>query len=341
MKHFIAIAAVMLAACASAPVAGSEPAQNTPAAAEKSIYRTLTGKAPIVIAHRGASGLYPEHTTLSYRTAIAQGADYIEPDLVMTKDGVLIARHDPYLSATTNIIDHPEFADRKKKRVTPMGEMEDWWVDDFTLAEIKTLKARQQFDTRNLDHNDQLDILTFDEVLDIALEAAAEGKTVGLHIEAKWPGYYTSIGMDMADPILAALEKKGIREAGIPIYIQCFEPPFLEDFAKKSDLPLILNLVGEPYASMLGLVYDLDTLTTAGVGAEKSFVLKPDGTTTDFVDRAHAAGLLVHVYTVRDDTPLEGYADAEAELTALFAAGVDGVWVDYPETGVKVRNSLK
>lgn len=338
MKYSIAIAAVMLAACASAPVAATE--EKSPATAEQAgKYRTLTGEKPVIIAHRGASGLYPEHTILAYETAIEQGTDFIEPDLVMTKDGFLITRHDPYLSDTTNVADHPEFADRKKKRVTPMGEMEDWWVDDFTLAEIKTLKARQQFPARSMELNDQLDIVTFEEMLDVALKAAENGRTVGVHIEAKWPEYYASVGLDMVDPIIETLKAKGIEEAGIPIFIQCFEPQFLAAFSRKSDLPTIQNMVGPPYNQMLGLEYDLETMTTTGVGAEKSYILREDGTVTDFVDRAHARGLLVHVYTVRDDQPLKGFANAEAELTALIQAGADGIWVDYPETGVAVRDA--
>ena len=343
MKHYAAIAAMLLAACTAAPVTGpaaqAEEASASSVTGAQAAYATLTGKKPVIIAHRGASGLYPEHTIKAYEAAIAQGADFIEPDLVMTKDGVLIARHDAYLSATTNVADHPEFADRKVKRETPLGEMEDWWADDFTLAEIKTLKARQQFPARTMEFNDQLDLVTFDEVMDVALAAARDGRTVGLHVEAKWPGYYSSVGLNMVDPIIEGMKAKGLEEAGIPVFIQSFEPEFLAAFAAKSELPTIQNMVGEPYASMMGVTYDLETLETAGVGAEKSFILKEDGTTTDFVDRAHAQGLLVHVYTVRDDQPLKGYADAQAELKALIGAGVDGIWVDYPETGVAARDA--
>ncbi len=336
MKYLIALAALMLGACAVAPDASTAaliaPTEKVAA------YKTLSGERPIIIAHRGASGLYPEHTALAYETAIAQGADFIEPDLVMTRDGVLIARHDAYLSATTNVSDHPEFAERKKVRATPMGEMDDWWADDFTLAEIKTLKARQQFPSRTMEFNDQLDILTFGEVIDIALAAAKDGRKVGLHIEAKWPSYYTSVGLDMVDPIIDAMNAKGLAEAGIPVFIQCFEPPFLAAFSEKSDLPVIQNMVGPPYNKLLGLDYKLEDMTTRGVGAEKSFILNKDGTVTNFVERAHERGLLVHVYTVRDDNPAEGFKDARAELEALIAAGVDGIWVDYPATAVAVRD---
>ncbi len=330
MKRVFSLAALLLAACASAPAAGKD---------DKPAFATLSGEAPIIIAHRGASGLYPEHTIKAYTAAIEQGADFIEPDLVMTKDGVLIARHDHYLSATTNVADHPEFADRRRVRETPLGKQDDWWTDDFTLAEIKTLKARQQFKTRSMEFNDQLDIVTFDEVIDLVLAEAANGRKVGLHIEAKWPGYFSSVGLDMVDPILNALERKGATAAGIPVFIQCFEPPFLSSLSAKSDLPTIQNMVGEPYAALMGMDYKLEDMVTAGVGAEKSYILQPDGTTTDFVERAHDLGLQVHVYTVRDDQPLAGYADAEAELRALIDAGVDGIWVDFPETAVAVRGA--
>ena len=344
MKKLIAASVLVLAACTSTPAAQTAPETSSASVSaptpEKKVWKTLTGKPPIVIGHRGASGLYPEHTIMSYKAAIAQGADFIEPDLVMTSDGVLIARHDLYLSATTDIADHPEFADRKEVRQTPLGEMDDWWADDFTYAEIKTLKARQQFEGREMENNDKYDIMTFDQVMDIVLDEAKKGHKVGLHVEAKWPSHYTSMGKDMADPILNAMKAKGLKEAGIPVYIQCFEPEFLAEVATKSDLPLVLDLVGEPYATMLGITYNLEDIKTAGVGPEVSYVLNKDGTPTDFVERAHKLGLLVHVYTVRDDRPDPGFTDSRTELRTLFEEGIDGVWVDYPATAVAVRDSM-
>jgi glycerophosphoryl diester phosphodiesterase len=342
MKHTFALAALLLAACAAPaaePVAPLEEASasSTPAEAPAA-YATLSGEKPIIIAHRGASGLFPEHTIPGYEAAIAQGADFIEPDLVMTKDGVLIARHDAYLSDTTDVADRPEFADRKVKRATPLGEKEDWWADDFTLAEIKTLKARQQFPARTKEHDGKLDIVTFDEVMDVALAAAKEGRIVGLHVEAKWPSYYSSVGLDMVDPMIEAMKAKGLEGAGIPVFIQSFEAEFLAAFAAKSDLPVIQNMIGPPYNKLLGIDYNIDEMTTAGVGAEKSYILNADGTVTDFIEKAHAKGLLVHVYTVRDDAPMPGYATAQDELKALIKAGADGIWVDYPGTAVAVRD---
>lgn len=310
------------------------------AIAEDATYNTMTGDAPIIIAHRGASGLFPEHTLKAYDVAIEQGADFIEPDLVMTKDGVLVSRHDPWLSDTTNVADHPEFADRKVKRVTPFGEMEDWWSDDFTLEELRTLKATQRVETRPQEYNGQYDIATFEEIVDLVMAKAAEGEIVGLHIEAKWPGYYDSIGYNMVDPILDTLTEKGVLEAGIPVYIQCFDPEFLAQFAEKSDLPLIQNLLPPEYAKLLGLDMSLENIPTEGVGPEKGMILNKDGTVSDFVTRAHELGLLVHAFTVRDDMPGEGWASSRDELKALYEAGVDGVWTDYPETALEVRESL-
>ena len=145
--------------------------------------------------------------------------------------------------------------------------------------------------------------------------------------------------MDLTDPILDAMTAKGLKAAGIPVYIQCFEPQFLASVAAKSDLPLVQNLVGAPYAAIMGLEYKLEDISTTGVGADVSYVMNKDGTPTDFVERAHALGLLVHVYTVRDDRPSPGFADSRAELRALFDAGIDGVWVDFPATAVDVRDS--
>ncbi len=303
-------------------------------------YKTLSKEKPIIIAHRGASGLYPEHTIKAYETAIEQGADFIEPDLVMTSDGVLIISHDSYLSATTNIADHPEFADRKTSRETPLGVQEDWWVDDFTLEEIKTLKARQAFKGRSKAHDDIYDIVTFEEIMDLVIHHANKGRIVGLHIEAKWPNYFASIGHDMVDPLLNGIEKKQLQKIGIPVFIQCFEPSFLTKVRQRSDLPLIQNIAIEKTAKPMGWDIKIEDTKTTGLGIYKELVLNSDGSTSNYVARAHAAGLVVHVYTLRDDAVMEGYSSVEDELIALFNAGVDGVWADFPATALKVRDAL-
>lgn len=348
MRKYLILASLFLAACNQtadtvAP-AGSPAETDTNGAAEteaSAAYKTLDGTPPIIIAHRGASGLYPEHTLKAYQTAIDQGADFIEPDLVMTKDGVLVANHDGYLSDTTNVSEHAEFADRKTVRKTPMGDLDDWWSDDFTLAELKTLKAIQRVEGRSHEHDGQYDIVTFDEIIDLVLENAEAGRPVGLHIEAKWPANFSAAGLDMVDPILNTIRERGLVEAGIPIFIQCFEPTFLAQVAAKSDLPLIQNLVGPPYAALLGLDMKLEDIPTMGVGAHKAMILTPEGGTTDYVARAHELGKIVHVYTVRDDEPAEGFDSAEQELKVLIEAGVDGIWTDYPETAINVRDEAE
>jgi glycerophosphoryl diester phosphodiesterase len=344
MKKYLILVSLLLAACNQAAntsttseTAPAETAQvDAPAA-----YKTLDGKAPIIIAHRGASGLYPEHTLKAYQTAIDQGADFIEPDLVMTKDGVLVANHDGYLSDTTNVSEHAEFADRKTVRKTPMGDLDDWWSDDFTLAELKTLKAIQRVAGRSHEYDGQYDIATFDEIIDLVLENAEKGRIVGLHIEAKWPSNFSAAGLDMVDPILDTISRRGLREAGIPLFIQCFEPGFLQQVAAKSDIPLVQNIVGPPYAALLGLDMKLEDIPTSGVGAHKAMILTEEGGATDYVDRAHELGKVVHVYTVRDDEPAKGFESSRQELKVLIEAGVDGIWTDYPETAVNVLNEAE
>ncbi len=341
MNRSLLLASLLLAACnhAAGPLvpAGAPTAPETAQAEAPAAFKTLDGQPPVIIAHRGASGLYPEHTLKAYQVAIDQGADFIEPDLVMTRDGVLIANHDGYLSDTTDIADHPEFASRKSVRTTLLGARDDWWSDDFTLAELKTLKAVQRVAGRPAQYNDQFTIATFDEIVALVLQNARQGKKVGLHIEAKWPSHFSSVGLDMVDPILDTIDRAGLKEAGIPLFIQCFEPPFLQQVAARSDIPLVQNLIGPPYAEKLGLDMQLEDIPTAGIGANKSLILTPQGGHTDYVDRAHALGKFVHVYTVRDDQPADGFASAEQELQVLIEAGVDGIWTDYPATALAVR----
>ena len=346
MKRPILCTILFLTACATSPETGPassnlQPEPSAVTATDQAVtWKTLTGEPPLIIAHRGASGTYPEHTIKAYKVAIEQGADLIEPDLVMTKDGVLVALHDAYLSETTNVADHPEFADRKVKRQTPLGEREDWWVDDFSYAEIKMLRARQRFAGRDQQFNDQFEIATFNEILDLVVMQAAVGRPIGLHIEAKWPSYFSSVGLDMVDPILEALDKKDIESLGAPVFIQCFEPEFLAQVAEKSDFQLIQNLVGPPYDALFGLDFELAEIPTDGVGANKTLILKEDASVSDYVDRAHAEGLFVHVFTVRDDQPAPGFETATDELNALFQAGVDAVWTDYPATAVQAKSNF-
>jgi glycerophosphoryl diester phosphodiesterase len=294
-------------------------------------WRTLDGKQPLVIAHRGASGYLPEHTLEAYALAIDQGADVIEPDLVFTQDGVLVARHDRYLSTTTNISDKPEFAARKRANndradIEHQGRV-DWWVEDFTLAELKTLRARQSFPGRPKDHDDKFAIPTFDELLTLVAHKSKEaGRAVGVYPETKHPAFFASIGHDFERPLLAALQ--GF-DAG-PVFVQSFEPEILKRLKGKTNAKLVqLVYEKEPGA---GPNISLDEIAkyADGVGAAKAIALSGA-----YVTEAHRRGLFVHPWTFRDDVGA-GIAD---ELGAAFAIGADGAFADFPDSAVKVRAS--
>lgn len=310
------------------------------AVAATSPFPTLTGERPIVIAHRGASGALPEHTLEGYELAIELGADFIEPDLVLTKDGVLVARHDYYLSATTDIEDHPEFADRKRV----IDGREDWFVEDFTYREIRTLRARQAFPGRDAFYDDAFLIPTFEEILNLVERKATEtGRRVGVYPETKHPGHYASIGLDFVAPLLAALGKHGYEGRQAPVFIQSFEPDILRRLAEISDYKLIMLLFpkreidetapeGEPHVA-LQEISDI----AFGVGPSKDLLLDADGDDRGFVARAHELGLAVHVWTMRDDRVSEPFQSPAEEYARIFGLGVDGVFTDFTASGVLYR----
>lgn len=306
---------------------------------EKNHWPTLDGAAPIVIAHRGASGYRPEHTLEGYRLAVAQGADVIEPDLVMTKDGVLVARHDRYLSGTTDVAAHPEFAARKRFDAFVEKDegrrLEDWWVEDFTLAELRTLRARQPRDGRSKEYDGVSAIPTFAEVLALArTEAAARGRPVGVYPETKHPDYFAAIGLDFEAPLLAALE--GF-DAG-PVYIQSFVPEILRRLKGKTTarlVQLVEDKDGAPSVPLATIAAYADA-----VGPEKTLLKNPA-----FVAEAHRRGLLVHPWTYRLDQPpgppppagTERAAGVDEMATAYARLGVDGLFTDFPDAGVEAR----
>lgn len=285
---------------------------------------------PVVIAHRGASGVRPEHTLVAYLEGVKQGADYIEPDLVMTKDGILIARHDAYLSTTTDVADHTMFKDRKR---TFMGR-EDWWAFDFTLSEIKMLRAKQARASRGQDFDGAFGIPTFDEVIDLVLSLKAEGRTVGLYPEMKHPGAHLSLGLDPLDALVAGLNR--IAAARLPAYIQCFEPDFLVKLEDKSDasrILLIWNKDGRPSHDPMQWRDDID-----GVGADKTLIVSRSGGLSKLGQALLEGGLPLHLWTFRDDEVRAGYSSINAELEAAYKAGVSGIFSDFPSTAVKVRD---
>ncbi|MCW5222278.1 glycerophosphodiester phosphodiesterase [Verminephrobacter aporrectodeae subsp. tuberculatae] len=203
-------------------------------------YPTLDGNKPLVIGHRGASGYLPEHTLEGYRRAIALGADFIEPDLVATSDGALVARHEPNITATTDVSQRPEFASRKTKKMIDGVQEEGWFVTDFTLAEIKTLRAVQPMAERDQSYNGKFQIPTFEEVLDLAkTEGAKAGRSVGVYPETKHPSYHARQGLPLEDRLLAILAKYGYTTPAAPVIVQSFEVSNLKYLRSKTGLRLV------------------------------------------------------------------------------------------------------
>jgi len=348
IRSFLALLAVMLSAGCTADTVTAQP--------------TLDGQPPIVIAHRGASGERPEHTLASYRLAIDLGADYIEPDLVLTKDGVLVARHENEISETTDVAAHPEFAGRKATKTIDGQQVTGWFTEDFTLAELKTLRARERLPKlRSTEYDGQFEIPTFEEILTLLAEVNKGRKTpVGVYPETKHPSYFVSIGLPHEAPLLAMLDRFGYRGRAAHVFIQSFEVGNLMDLRAKSDLPLIqlMDAEGGPadrpgtsYAAMTspeGL--KMIAAYADGIGPNKAMVIPRGalgrlGTPTSLVHDAHAAKLKVHPWTFRRENyflPLgdkggvnpAGHGDLAGEIAAYLATGIDGLFSDNPREAV-------
>ena len=212
----------------------------------KSPYPTLSGDKPMVIGHRGASGYLPEHTLASYKKAIEMGADFIEPDLVVTKDGELVARHEPNITATTDVSTRPEFANRKTTRKVDGVAETGWFVTDFTLAELRTLYAKQANPVRDQSFNKQFQIPTFREILDLAkTESARTGRTIGVYPETKHPTYHVEAGLPIEPRLLKMLAEYGYTSKSAPIIIQSFEVANLKELRKQTGVRLVQLIDGD------------------------------------------------------------------------------------------------
>ena len=317
---------------------------------------------PLIIAHRGASGYLPEHTLQAYDLAIRQGAHFIETDLVITRDGVLIARHENELSGTTDVAE--KYPERMRTRLVDGQAVSGWFSEDFTLAEIKTLGATQRFSFRDRSNDGKFQIPTFDEVLRLVSSRGRElGRGIGIYPETKHPSYFALRGLGLEEPLVAALQKRGLDRADAPVFIQSFEIASLKKLNELTAAPLI-QLVGAatmaPFDQELagtGVTYS-DLLTDAGlrdiaayadgIGPSKALVVPRDregtlGPPTDLVTRAHAAGLLVHAYTFRSENRYlaEQYdGDPHAEYHQFFRLGIDGVFTDFPDTAISALQDL-
>jgi glycerophosphoryl diester phosphodiesterase len=295
---------------------------------------------PLIIAHRGASGHRPEHTLEAYRLAVEMGADFIEPDLVSTKDGVLIARHENEIGGTTDVAER--FPDRKRTKTIDQQSMTGWFSEDFTLAEIKTLRARERMAFRSHAYDGQFQVATFDEVIELAQAlGTARGRPVGVYPETKHPSYFRGIQLPLEEALLVSLQKYGWNRRDAPVFIQSFEQDNLRELRKKTPVRLVQLVSGAALVAGDGLKRIAEYAD--GLGPEKRLVVpvSPDGSLgapTDLVARAHAAGLLVHIWTIRVDKeflPAGYHGRSEAEFEQFRALGVDGVFTDFPDVAAK------
>lgn len=313
---------------------------------------------PLVIAHRGASGHRPEHTLAAYTLAVEMGADFIEPDLVSTKDGVLVARHENEIGGTTDVA--LKFPERRTRKVVDGDTLEGWFSEDFTLTELKTLRARERLAFRSHAYDGQFAVPTFDEVLALADSLGkARGRAVGVYPETKHPTYHRAIGLPLEPALLRSLKARGLDRRDAPVFIQSFEVGNLKALRAETRVPLVLLLAGPSVPYDRALAGDNRTgtqwVTPEGlqeiarfadaIGVNQRMLVGADSASvpTTVVRDAHAAGLRVHVWTMRSEPVFlaKRYGgDPLAEVREMVQLGVDGIFGDFPDVvarGVRSR----
>lgn len=313
-------------------------------------YPTLAGEAPLVIAHRGASGERPEHTLAAYELAIDQGADFIEPDLVVTRDGVLVARHDAELSITTDVAQRPEFAARRRSQVIDGSAQAGWFVEDFTLEELQRLRARErwpQLRPQSAAFDGKFQVPTLQQV--IALVRAKEvrlGRRIGLYPETKHAAHFRARGLPLEETLVRTLHDSGWRAARDAVFLQSFESASLRRLAELSALQRV-QLLGERSAVDAAALRAIAGYAQ-GIGAAKALLIPPDAAgrlaaPTPVVAEAHKAGLLVHAWTFRREDrflPADLQGRPDQELTRFLETGLDGVFADQPGAARAVVSAL-
>ena len=346
---------------------------------------TLTGAEPIVIAHRGASGYRPEHTLEAYALAIDMGADCIAPDLDMTKDRVLVTRHENALAtvdlatgalveATTNVHEVAAFASRRGTKLIDGRRITGWFSEDFTLDELKTLRARERLPRvrpANVAYDDRYAIPTLQEVIDLAkAKSLACGRAIGIYPEIKHPSYHASVGLAMEDALVKCLDANGLNHADAPVYVQSFEVANLRYLRSITDVKLVQLLLATERPWDFTVAGDVrnyaDLASAAGLGdiARYAHVVAPEkslviATTQDgrasvqpFVGDAHAAGLLVHPWTFRTENAFLPAAlrrganptdtgDGAGEIASFLVAGIDGFFTDHPDVGAQALRTFR
>jgi glycerophosphoryl diester phosphodiesterase len=340
---------------------------------------------PLVIGHRGASGFLPEHTLQAYKLAIKLGADYIEPDLVATKDGVLIARHEPLLGSSapgigdsTNVDEHPEFASRETTKMVDGVATTGFFASDFTLAEIKTLGARQTRAGRPTEFNGQFKIPTLQEIIRLVKNRSRkQGRKIGIYPETKHPTFHQDLGLPLEQRLVDVLKKNGLNRRTARVFIQSFEQANLKELNGMTPVRLVqlvdandTDANGNPtFAPPFDRPYDwtvsgrtdlfdffatnagLDEIKTYadGIGPWKVYIVPTTlggggaiMAPTDLIERAHARGLLVHTWTFRDDAFPTGYPGGPVEeYLKFYRLGIDGVFSDFPDTAFGAREIFR
>jgi glycerophosphoryl diester phosphodiesterase len=339
----------------------------------RAAHRLPATKSPLVVGHRGAAGYRPEHTLASYELAARMGADFIEPDLVSTKDHVLVARHENEIGETTDVASRSQFAGRQTSKVIDGSTLIGWFTEDFTLAELKTLRAKERLPAMrqgNTMYDGRFQIPTFAEILALRERLSKElNREVGVYPETKHPTYFRSMGLDLEAPLVQQVRSAGLDRANAPIFIQSFKLSNLVDlrqqFGVSAPLIFLTSDSGAPYdLASTGDPTTYADLTTAaglrsisgivnGIGPEKGQIIAhhSDGTLaqpTTLVAEAHAAGLQVHPYTFRAEntflpvdyrvgTEATAYGRAIDEQVRFLQTGIDGFFTDQCDIGVIAR----
>lgn len=311
---------------------------------------------PLVVGHRGASGHRPEHTASAYRLAWRSGADSVEPDVVATRDGVLVCRHDLELSRTTDVADHPELAHLRRRQVVDGQVEEGWFVHDLDLAQLRTLRARERWPSRrrrSAAFDDRFPVLTLAELLDLrAAESARAGRTLGLHVELKHVAHLAGLGIPVLEPLVDLLRAHRLTTPLAPVSVMAFEPEALRGLRRRVDVDLV-QLVDDHDTRLLrrGRLQRVGEYAT-GVGLHKHLALPrhPDGRSAGpgpAVERVQDRGLDVLVWTLRNENrhlplelrvpgPARAHGRADEEVRSLLALGVDSLLCDHPETALEV-----
>jgi glycerophosphoryl diester phosphodiesterase len=337
--------------------------------------RSSRRSGPLVIGHRGASAYRPEHTIASYTLAIEMGADYIEPDLVSTKDHQLVARHENDIGGTTDVATRGFDDRRTTKTIDGVVHADTWFTEDFTLAELKTLRAVERLPSvrpQNTAFDGLFEIPTLQEVIDLAKQHG-----VGIYPETKHPSYFDSIGLSLEEPLLEALRRNRLDRRDAKVFVQSFEVSNLQELSRRTRVPLVqlIDARGAPADFVLaGDPRTYDDLVTRqglaeiaryadGIGPEKSRIVPGNvaggtlGEPTSLIADAHRAGLVLHPWTFRPENNflaatfrqgdpaspefLRARGDQPAELALYYRLGVDGLFADNPDTAVAVRETLR